>query len=189
MTPPISVTAEVQRSWKDSPERRADTWPQGDHITWIFPGNAKTDSGTFPVEWFDGEFYPPQEIRDLYEGEEYPAESAMLIGTEGALLNPHDGFPVLLPQSKFSGYEMPEFEAGNHYASFVVACLGGPKTASHFEQTGPMTEAILLGTVALRVPDSHLEWDAVKMKIRNNPEANKLLSRDYRKGWGVAGFG
>ncbi len=187
MMPPLSVTAEVQKSWKESPGRRADNWPQGDHITWIFPGNYKTDSDTFTVEWFDGEFYPPQEIRNLYNGD-YPAESAMLIGTEGALLNPHDGFPVLLPESKFAGYKMPEFESGNHYASFVVACLGGPKTASHFAQSGPMTEAILLGTVAIRVPDTLINWDAEKMKVTNNPEAEKLLRRDYRKGWGVAGF-
>ncbi|OFY41034.1 MAG: oxidoreductase [Bacteroidetes bacterium RBG_13_44_24] len=188
MTSPLSVTAEVQRSWKESPERRGDTWPQGDHITWIFPGNNKTDSDTLPVEWFDGEFYPPQEIRDLYAGNEYPAESAMLIGTEGALLNPHDGFPVLLPEAKFANYKIPEFEAGNHYASFVVACLGGLRTASHFAQTGPMTEAILIGTVAIRVPDTLLQWNAAKMKITNNPDANRLLSRDYRKGWGLAGF-
>jgi hypothetical protein len=188
MTSPLSVTAEVQKSWKESPERRSDSWPQGDHITWIFPGNNKTDSDTLPLEWFDGEFYPPQEIRDLYAGRDYPAESAMLTGTEGALLNPHDGYPVLLPESKFANYKMPEFEAGNHYASFVVACMGGPKTASHFAQTGPMTEAILLGTVAIRVPDTLLEWNAEKMKITNNPDANRYLSRDYRKGWGIAGF-
>jgi len=26
---------------------------------------------------------------------------------------------------------------------------------SHFAQTGPMAEAIILGTVAIRVPDGH----------------------------------
>jgi predicted dehydrogenase len=188
LKPPISVIAEVQKSWKDSPDRRSDNWPQGDHITWMFPGNDKTDSDILPLEWFDGEFYPPTEVRDLYAGKEYPAESAMLIGTEGALLNPHDGFPVLLPESKFVNYKIPEFEAGNHYHSFVVACLGGPKTESHFAQTGPMTEAILLGTVAIRVPDTLLEWNAGKMAVTNYPEANKYLRRDYRKGWKVTGF-
>jgi len=34
MPPPKSVRAEVQASWKDSPARRADTWPQGNLITW-----------------------------------------------------------------------------------------------------------------------------------------------------------
>jgi predicted dehydrogenase len=187
LNPPKSVIAEVQKSWKESPERRADTWPQGDHITWIFPGNEYTDSDSLPVEWFDGEFYPPEEIRNLYRGE-YPEESAMLMGTEGALLIPHQGIPVLLPEEKFRDYKMPESEAGNHYHSYIVACLGGPGAESHFAQTGPMAEAIILGTVAIRVPDTLLEWDSASLKIKNNNDANGLLSRKYRKGWNIAGF-
>lgn len=188
MKPPISVISEVQKSWKDSPERRGDTWPQGDHITWMFPGNDKTDSNVFPVEWFDGEFYPPQEILDMFKGKDYPAESAMLIGTEGAMLIPHQEMPVLLPDNRFVNYKLPEFEAGNHYHSFVVACIGGPKTESHFAQTGPMTEAILLGTVANRIPDQLLEWNSAKLEFTNYPDANKLLRRTYREGWNVAGL-
>ena len=42
LRPPLTVWAEVQESWKNSPERRADTWPQGDHIIWTFPGNDRT---------------------------------------------------------------------------------------------------------------------------------------------------
>jgi len=188
MKPPLSVISEVQKSWKDSQERRGDTWPQGDHITWIFPGNEKTESNTLTVEWFDGEFYPPKEIRDLFKGKDYPPESAMLIGTEGAMLIPHQELPVLLPEEKFVNYKRPEKEAGNHYHAFVVACLGGPGTESHFAQTGPMTEAILLGTVANRVPDQLLEWDSENMKFPNFPEAEKYLRRNYRKGWNVAEF-
>ncbi|HQK71439.1 MAG TPA: hypothetical protein PL101_10045, partial [Bacteroidales bacterium] len=187
MKQPLSVIAEVQKSWKESPARRADNWPQGDHITWIFPGNEYTESDTLTVEWFDGEFYPPEEIRALFPGE-YPAESAMLIGTEGALLIPHGRMPVLLPEDKFKDYKMPVFESGNHYNSFVIASLGGPPTESHFAQTGPMTEAILLGTIAIRVPDILLEWDPVKMRFPNYPDANKFLRRRYRKGWNTGGF-
>lgn len=188
MKPPLSVIAEVQKSWKESPERRGDTWPQGDHITWMFPGNEKTESDILPLEWFDGEFYPPEEIRAIVTGMEYPGECAMLTGTEGALLNPHGGTkPVLFPEEKFKDYKMPEFEAGNHYHSFVVACLGGPETESHFLQSGPMTEAILLGTVAIRVPDNLLKWYSSSMTT-DNREANKYLRRSYRKGWKIAGF-
>jgi len=154
----------------------------------MFRGNDSTESDLLPLEWFDGEFYPPKEIQDLYIGKEYPAESAMLIGTEGALLIPHNEMPVLLPESKFKDYKVPVLEAGNHYHSFVVACLGGPNTESHFAQSGPMTETVLLGTVAIRVPDQLLEWDSRNMKFNNSPEANKLLRRTYREGWNVAGF-
>jgi hypothetical protein len=154
----------------------------------MFPGNSYTDKDVLPLEWYDGEFYPPQEIQDLYTDSEYPAESSMLVGTEGALLIPHQGTPVLLPESKYSDYKAPELEPGNHYQNFVVACLGGPPTESHFAQTGPMTEAILLGTVAIRVPDTLLEWDSVNMKFTNYPDADKYLSRNYRQGWNTGGF-
>jgi predicted dehydrogenase len=188
MKPPKSVIAEVQKSWQDSPERKADTWPQGNHITWIFPGSQFTDANELPLEWFDGEFYPPTEVRALFSVENYPAESAMLIGTEGALLVPHGGIPLLLPESKFKDYKRPEFEERNHYHHFVDACLGGAKTESHFAQSGPMTEAILLGTVAIRVPDKLLQWDSAKMTFPNYPDADRYLHRKYRKGWRVKGI-
>lgn len=187
MKSPLSVVAEVQQSWKDSPERRGDTWPQGNHITWMFPGNEKTASDVLPLEWFDGEFYPPEEVRALYKGGKYPEEAAMLIGTEGALLIPHGGTPVLLPESKFKDYKYPQLEERNHYHHFVDACLGNAQTESHFAQTGPMTEAILLGTVAIRVPGTLLEWDAAHMKFPNYPDAEQYLRRSYRKGWKVKG--
>jgi hypothetical protein len=48
-----------------------------------------------------------------------------------------------------------------------------------------MTEAILLGTVAVRTPDTLLEWDAAAMKFPNHPAAEALLRRSYRDGWKV----
>jgi hypothetical protein len=185
---PKSVKAEVQESWKNSPERRADNWPQGDHITWMFPGNDLTESDELPIEWFDGEMYPPQEIMDLFPHETYPAESAMLVGTEGALIIVHGAGLALLPKEKFENYKVPDFADRNHYHHFVDACLGSEKTESHFAQTGPMTEAILLGTVAIRVPDTVLEWDADKMTFPNHPDADQYLRRTYREGWRVADF-
>lgn len=188
LEPPKSVQSRVQESWEQSPERRTDTWPQSNHITWIFPGNEMTESSELKVEWFDGDFYPPEEVRALFSIENYPAESAILIGTEGALLIPHTEMPVLLPESKFQNVKLPELEPRDHYHHFADACLGKTKTESHFAQAGPMTEAIILGTVALREPGKVLEWDSERMKIPNHPDAEKYLSRKYRKGWEVKGF-
>lgn len=184
---PISVMAEVQDSWKNSEARNRDTWPQGDHITWIFPGNEYTESDSLLLEWFDGAYFPPEEIRSLYKGD-YPEESAMLIGTEGALLIPHGGMPVLLPEEKFADYAAPILEERNHYHHFVDACLKKAKNESGFAQSGPMTEAILLGTVAIRNPGVLLKWDAAKMQFPNYPTANHFIKRKYRKGWTVKRF-
>ncbi|MCF7709174.1 MAG: Gfo/Idh/MocA family oxidoreductase [Verrucomicrobia bacterium] len=188
MKPPKSVVAEVQESWQNSPTRRNDTWPQSDHITWTFPGNSKTASDEFILEWFDGEFFPPKDIRTLYSDDYYPPESSMIIGTKGALLIPHGGTPVLLPEKEFADYPRPELEHRNHYHHFADACLGGEMTESHFAQTGPMTEAIILGTVAIRVPNRKLQWHTSDMKIPNHRQAEGLLKRDYRDGWEVPGF-
>ena len=51
-----------------------------------------------------------------------------------------------------------------------------------------MTEAILLGTVAIRNPDQKLAWDAQNLTIKNSASANKLIKRNYREGWEVEGF-
>ena len=182
---PRTVIARVQESWQASPERRADTWPQANHITWIFPGNPLTGGEDLTVEWFDGEFWAPEEIRARYSVTDYPPESAMVIGTEGALLNPLGRSPLLLPEDKFAQVARPKFEERNHYHHFVDACLGGPLCESHFGQSGPMTEAILLGTVAVRTPGTTLTWEPGPM--RTQPDVQPLLRRQYRAGWEIVG--
>ena len=187
---PLSVSAEVQNSWLKSSERRADTWPQGDHITWVFPGNDRVEGRELVLEWFDGEYFPPEHIRKLASADlkEYPPESSMLIGTEGSLLIPHGYPPQLLPETRFKDVQRPQLPPRNHYHHFVDACLGGEKTESPFAQTGPMTEAILLGTVAIRTPGQELRWDSARMKFEHQREADRHLKRVYREGWHVGGF-
>jgi len=189
LTAPKTIVAEVQKSWADSPERRADNWPQANHITWVFPGNERTEGNELTLEWFDGEFFPPEDVRKMAEMERYPEESAMLVGTEGALLLPHGSGPLLLPREKFKSHPRPKLAGGDHYRHFMDACLGGERTESHFVQTGPMAEAILLGTVAIRMPGTVLQWDAPNLKFPNSPDAERLLRRTYREGWKVEGLG
>ena len=187
---PLSVSAEVQESWRKSVERRADNWPQADHITWTFPGNDKIEGNELVLEWFDGDYFPPEHIRKLASPDlkDYPSESSMLIGTEGSLLIPHGYPPQLLPEARFKDIKIPTLPPRNHYHHFVDACLGGEKTESHFAQTGPMTEAILLGTVAIRVPGEELTWDSARLRIKSHNDANSYLARTYRDGWHFARF-
>lgn len=190
-TAPLTVTAEVQESWKKDAARRADVWPQSDHITWTFPGIKASGGKPFTMEWFDGLIFPPEEAQALSREagfSEYPAESSLVIGTEGAMLLPHQAGPVLLPKAKFAGVEKPKVPRRNHYHHFLDAILGGEMCESHFVQTGPMAETIILGTVAIRVPDTVLQWDARALRITNSEAADKLLRRTYRKGWEVPGL-
>ena len=185
---PLSVTADVQESWTNSPARRADTWPQSQHITWMFPGNGMTGGKELKIEWYDGTMFPPDEIKKLEEDNGYQGEAMMVIGTEGSLYLPMDGGPRLLPIEKFKDHPRPKLEPQNHYNNFVNACHGGPMTTMNFAVAGPMTETILLGTVAARTPDTELKWNPAHMTFRNAPQAERYLRRHYRKGWQVHGL-
>jgi hypothetical protein len=91
----------------------------------------------------------------------------------------------MFPKNKFKGYSRPEITPRNHYHHWVDACRHKTKTVAGFDYASPLTEVILLGTVALRCPDRELAWDAEQMKITNLPEANQYLSRPYREDWMV----
>jgi hypothetical protein len=46
-----------------------------------------------------------------------------------------------------------------------------------------MTQAILLGCIALRFPGQELHWDNAQRRFSNLPEANEWLTVKPRKGY------
>ena len=189
---PLSIEARVNKSWLDSPESRAQLWPQANHITWVFPGNDLTAGPTLTVEWFDGVeagFFIPEEFRSLYPGTRFPEEAALLIGEKGALLLPHGSGPQLLPRERFTEAERTPVKGENHYHGFANSILDNTPLESPFAVSGPMSEAVILGTVAVRNPGQRLEWDSAALRFTNFPEANSMLSRSYREGWKIQGLG
>ena len=69
-----------------------------------------------------------------------------------------------------------------HYAEWIAACKGGPAALSNFDYAGPLTEAVLLGNVALRV-GRRIEWNAEKLLVGNVVGAARFIRREYRPGW------
>src|SRR5262249_50788340 len=93
--------------------------------------------------------------------------------------------PKLLPAEKFADVKFPDVGDRDHYISWADACRGEGTTTSHFDYAGPLTEAVLLGAVAIRVPHETLQWDPVALKITNSSPASALLTKSYRAGWEV----
>ena len=57
------------------------------------------------------------------------------------------------------------------------------RPGTNFSYSGPLTETVLLGTVAHRAGEK-LQWDAKNLNVTNCPEANQFTRREiYRKGW------
>ena len=163
-------------------------WSLEDEIHYVFPGTEYTAGDTIRMVWYDGKRRPPKEVQSLIEGTPLPFQGSILIGTEGTMLLPHIGEPQLFPTSKFEDFRMPKVETKDHWQQFAEACIGIGKTWAPFSYSGPLTETVLLGTVACRFPKTTLEWDAANLRFKNVPEANHYIRRIYREGWEVIGL-
>ena len=73
--------------------------------------------------------------------------------------------------------------SGGHEQDWIRACKDGKPASSSFDYGGSLTEMVLLGVLAERLPDQKLDWDGSALRFTNNEEANGLLHIDYRAGW------
>jgi len=177
---PISVRSE-------GPAPNAWNWALNGEVHYRFAPTARTTAEVLAMTWYDGTSKVPAEVVALLEGDDLPNSGSIIIGTEGVMRLPHFGRPMLYPDAKFRSFQRPEIADGNHWEEFVNACLGTGRTSADFAYAGPLTEAILLGCVASRFPQTTLEWDAAKLKF-NLDEASHFVRRKYRKGWSVKGL-
>jgi predicted dehydrogenase len=181
LTAPKSVRSEI----KEAPN--ADNWSLNVHVKYTFP-NTKYTTDTLTLHWYNGNERPPAEVQALLEGRKLNNQGSIYLGTEGVMYSPYIAMPVLLPASKFKDYKLSRQERADHYLQFVEACRGNGKTSAPFAYSGPLTEMVLLGCLATRFPLKTLEWEAGKLTVTNEREANKYIRRRYRKGWEVEGL-
>lgn len=187
LTAPISV-----RSEGAAPNHHS--WATDAIIHYVFPRTAYTAGDTVRVTWYDGDQRPPVETQNLASAPgnsrepRIPGQGSIIIGTKGTMLIPHVGWPQLFPQEEFKGLELPDVGRADHWLQFIDAILGKDKVSTGFEYSGPLTEAVLLGSVASRFPETTLQWDAKALKFTNESSANQYVRRAYREGWKVAGL-
>jgi predicted dehydrogenase len=143
------------------------------------------------MTWYDGGKLPPKE---LFQGEKLITHDggSLVIGSKGTLFTRtwHGGETDadmfrLLPRDRFAGVTLPPPSLPrprSHHQEWIDACRGVDKTQSSFEYAAVLTEALLLGNVALRTGQP-VEWDAVKMRVTNNSAADQFVKPEFRKGW------
>lgn len=180
LTAPLSVRSEgaAPNQWN---------WALDSHVEYIFPGTAYTADKTLPVTWYDGSQRPPPAVRALLEGDDLPGAGSIFVGTLGVLVLPHIARPLLYPDKKFKDLKFPDVKEEDHWGRYVDACLGGTRTTAGFDYSGPLAEAVLLGTVAQRFPKTTLEWNAATLAFTESA-ANQFVRREYRHGWSVKGL-
>ncbi len=166
-----------------------ETAPLWSIIEFHFP--ARASKPAVKMTWYDGGKLPPSE---LFQSEPLISKDggSLVIGSKGTLFTRtwHGGETeadmfVLLPRKQFEGYQPPPPtlpRPTSHHQEWVDACRGQGKSLSNFGYASVLTEALLLGNVALRT-GKKLEWDALNMRAANCPEADAFIHPEFRQGW------
>jgi len=163
--------------------------PNGSIVTFYFPARGKQPP--VRMKWYEGPSVP--EAPAGYDLGVPGGEGGMImIGEKGGIY--HDGMrpdsPMLYPKAKWDAYRasgdkrVPKTFPRTHgiHRDWVDSIKNGKKSCSDFSYSGPLTEAILLGTLAIRTGKT-VKWNAEKFEIAGNPEAAKLINPEARAGW------
>jgi len=180
---PDSVEAEQEGMTLESP-------PTSSIVTYQFPKRGKKPPVKFV--WYDGkkngeQHFPPA---DVVDGEDISKYGAVLVGSKGKLyfnrgntkwLIKANGvmadvthIPKSIPRVKNEDYEWQEAIRNND----------PDQPLSNFKRSGPFSEVVLLGNVAIRA-GKKIEWDSKNLRVTNAPEANAYIKREYRDGWSL----
>lgn len=177
LTAPLTIQA-------DAPPINREVWTKSSTVSYEFPGTELTAGKTIKLTWYDGEGkFPPREALGLPEKYALPGSGSILLGEKGSLVIPHVAMPQLLPEEKFADFKIPVVPSRDHYVSWADACRGEDKTTSLFDYSGPLSETVLLGTIAIRLPGKALSWNTEKLEISGSPHAQGLVTKSYRAGW------
>ncbi len=178
-----------------SPEQRwekvvnNETFPRASIIHYKFPARE----GMPPVEmiWYDGGLQPVRPV-ELEPNEEmgHGRSGVIFEGTQGKIMcGTYGDHPTLLPTWKMKYFEQPQKTLpriqGNHEQNWAAACKGGEPACSNFDYSGPLTETVVMGNLAIKYPNRRLDWDGENMRVTNFPEANSFVHMHYRKGWEI----
>ncbi len=178
LTSPIRLRAQA-------PALLPETWTDRATVSYEFPGTDMTADSTLNLTWYDavGARPPREKLAAVPKQYELPGAGSVLVGEKGSLVIPHVSTPKLFPEEQFPANQLETIDSVDHYTQWADACLGTGETTSPFDYAGPLTETVLLGTIWIRFPDQELRWDAKSLEITNHADAQKWITKEYRKGW------
>lgn len=176
-------------------------YPMSTTLKFRFAARGKMPA--LDIDWYDGlDNIPPlpegfgnfggEADIPTVAGEKYKSSNRnpgkVIYSKELTFQGESHGAPLhIIPAAKAKEMEskLPEVpqSPSNHYANFLLSCLGKEKTRSPFEVAGPLSQVFCLGVMAQRL-NIKLEFDTVKKQITNSPFANAMLAgAPPRSGW------
>ena len=153
------------------------------HLTF----GARASRPALDLFWYDGGMKPrlPEAVErhDI----QMEREGILFVGDQGAILAGfHGQNPRLFTkgQNKPLRVDQDDMRNVDRLGLWIKACKGGKASPGSFLNAAAITDAVNLGTVALR-SGKKVRFDSDRMKITNVPEANRYLVRQYRQGWNL----
>jgi predicted dehydrogenase len=180
-----------------------ETCPSWAHVTMEFA--KRGDLAACTLHWYEGKrdnkkVLPPDELvakaLKVAGANKLVDSGSILVGEKGIAYSPDDyGANVFFETGPKTGNDTkPETMAVNNKGDqgqkneWVEAIKAGKPTLalSNFDYASALTEAFLLGNVAIRT-GKPFNWDGVNFKATGNDEAMKYIKGAYRKGWDLIG--
>ncbi|MBI4544388.1 MAG: Gfo/Idh/MocA family oxidoreductase [Gemmatimonadetes bacterium] len=166
-----------------------ETAPRISRLTFEFP--ERSGRSAVRLVWRDGELMPPRPA-GLPPEQAWPYSdvgSQVWTGSDGALIADAYGDKLLLlneaRDKELKANPPPEKypRSPGVYAEWIAACKGGAPAGSSFpDHAGPLTELVLLGTIAVRMGQT-LELDPVTGRVTNVAVPEEYVRPVFREGW------
>lgn len=175
------------------PNSDLKSWPINSNIHYRMAGNSLTD-GDFDFFWYDGTERFPEEVLEAVGGDpkNLPRGGSVVLGTNGALVLFHSftAAPKLYRDGAEVAVETGEPDRGAHHLNWAegIRSNNAKKPVCNWSYAAPMTEAVLLGTVATRLSGETLKWNSSELKFEGETTANQYIKEEYRSGWEINGF-
>jgi hypothetical protein len=161
----------------------------------------KGERAALDIVWYDGGIKPPTPEELMAENQELDEEGMLWVGDKGKILCGFHGEDAqLIPEARMRAYRkannLPEpaprqrrgggrqgTDPSARNAAWIAAFKGGPASYGDFRLAGPISDAVNLAGISLRLGGRRVLWDSAAARITNISEANHLLTREYRPGW------
>ncbi len=170
---PLSVRAEVKTP------AYPGSLPRSGVITYEFGARGEMPPVTLKYYLGDDiEFPHPKHLEPERRG---ITSGSVMVGEHASIMaGSHSQGARIIPESVMKETPRPprvafRCKGRTHFDNWTLACKGEDKAMSSFDYAGPLSEIIVLGDIALLHPGRTLKWDAEKMKITNDEEADKSL--------------
>ena len=168
-----------------------EVWPAQEMIHFTLPGTEYTADKVLRYTWYDGGLIPSPKGSHVPVTRALPRSGSLIVGESGSMVLPHVGAPQVFLEggSEPDDSVLVKAESLNHYHGWVDGCLSGEQPSDGFDYGAMLTEAVLLGNIAVRFKGERLNWDSENLKFTNLEEANRWVTRKYREGWEIPAVG